>query len=134
MSGLNSSIGPFGVAVDPSGNLYVGDEGNNQVLKEDFADAPSLSFASTAVGVASADSPKSVTLENNGNAPLVLPVPASGNNPSIGVDFSLNGSGQSDCPVLNSGSASAATLAPGATCELACEFCANRVGFIGRSR
>ena len=133
VSGLNSSIGPFGVTVDPSGNLYVGDEGNNQVLKEDFADPPSLSFASTAVGVASTDSPKSVTLENNGNAPLILPVPASGNNPSIGVDFSLNGSGQSDCPVLNSGSATAATLAPGATCELPVSFAPTVLGSLAKS-
>jgi len=128
VSGLNSSIGPFGVAVDSSGNLYIGDEGNNQVLKEDFADPPSLSFVSTAVGATSADSPKTVTLENNGNAPLILPVPASGNNPSIGADYSLSTSSQSDCPVLNSGSASGAILAPGAACELPVSFAPTVLG------
>ena len=133
VSGLNSAIGPFGIAVDSSGNLYVGDEGNNQVLKEDFADAPSLSFASTAVGAASADSPKTVTLENNGNAPLVLLVPASGYNPSIGVDFSLNSSGQSDCPMLNSKSSSEATLAPGAACELPVSFAPTALGSLAES-
>src|SRR5579863_8301813 len=122
VSGLNSSIGPLGVAVDSSGNLYFGDEGNNQVLKQDFADPPSLSFATTAVGATSVDSLKTVTLENDGNAPLILPVPASGNNPSIGVGFSLNSSSQSDCPMLNSGSADEATLAPEAACELPVSF------------
>jgi len=133
VSGLNSSIGPFGVAVDSSGNLYVGNEGNNQVLKEDFADPPSLSFANSTVGVTSADSPKTVTLGNNGNAPLILTVPASGNNPSIGVDFSLNGSGQSDCPVLNSGSATGATLAPGAACEFPVSFAPTVLGSLAES-
>ena len=75
--------GPFGVAVDGSGNVFVADGNNNRVVKLDIADAPSLSFASTAVGSTSSDSPQSVTLSNNGNAALTFPIPSSGNNPSI---------------------------------------------------
>ncbi len=122
VSGLTSVGGPFGVAVDSGGNLYFSDQGNNWVLKEDFADPPTLTFANTAAGTTSADSPQVVTVENDGNSALTFPIPASGDNPSIGPDFTLDDSGQPDCLLLNSESAGAATLAPGATCELQVSF------------
>ena len=50
-SGFNN---PTGVAVDGFGNVYVADRDNNRVVKLDFADAPTLSFA-TATDVGSAD-------------------------------------------------------------------------------
>jgi streptogramin lyase len=63
--------GPFGVAVDGSGNVYVADSGDFRILKEDFADAPSLSFAPTNPGSTSSDSPQTVTVENVGGlAPI----------------------------------------------------------------
>jgi subtilase family serine protease len=61
---------PSGVAVDESGNVYIADSNRNRVLKEDFADAPSLTFANTVVGSTSTDSPRIVTVENAGNAAL----------------------------------------------------------------
>jgi len=61
---------PSGVAVDQSGNVYIADSNHSRVLKEDFADAPSLAFASTVVGSTSTDSPRIVTVENAGNAAL----------------------------------------------------------------
>src|SRR6202040_30397 len=39
---------PAGVSVDGSGNVFVADFGNNRVEKLDYADPPTLSFASTA--------------------------------------------------------------------------------------
>jgi len=62
--------GSKGVAVDGNGNIYVTDESNNQVVKLDFADPPALAFAATAGGSTSADSPRTVTVQNSGNAPL----------------------------------------------------------------
>ena len=128
MSSLNSNIGPFGVAVDVKGNVYIGDEGGNRVIMEDFADPPSLTFANTPVGSTSPDSPQTVTVENYGNVALTFPVPAAGSNPSIGQDFQLNDSAQSDCLLLNSQSGSPATLAPGASCQLPVSFAPSVTG------
>jgi hypothetical protein len=66
-SGLNV---PDGVAVDGSGNLYVVNSFDKQVVKVDRVDAPSLKFDSTNVGAKSADSPKTVQVENIGNKVL----------------------------------------------------------------
>jgi hypothetical protein len=133
VSGLNSALGPYGVAVDSTGNLYIGDEGNNRVLKEDFTDPPSLTFANTAVGSTSSDSPQTVTVENDGNAALTLPIPASGSNPSIGPDFTLAASGPSDCPAINSQSANPGSLAAGATCQLPVSFTPTVAGSLAES-
>jgi sugar lactone lactonase YvrE len=68
------------VAVDSIGNIYF--SGSNRIQKVS-ASVSGLSFASTAIGSTSSDSPQTVTLWNNGNTALTLPIPTSGNNPSI---------------------------------------------------
>jgi sugar lactone lactonase YvrE len=124
---------PFGVAVDGSGNVYIADSGNSRVLKEDLADSPSLKFATTAYGLASTDSPQTVTVSNVGNAPLTFPVPSSGNNPSIAMNFSLDGSTASACPLLESGSSAPGTLPAGAFCVLPISFTPAAVGALSGS-
>ncbi len=64
--------GQAAIAVDSSGNLYVADTSNVRVVKIDRADAPSLSFTSTDMGSTSSDSPKTVEIQNIGNATLTL--------------------------------------------------------------
>jgi len=124
---LNAVVGPpvaanpYSIAVDAGGNLYVGYigfVGNNSVAKVDFSSPPILNFASTPPGTTSADSPQTVTIENAGNAPLTFPVPASGNNPSVATNFTLDSSGASACPLVSSASSTAGTLAAGATCAM----------------
>jgi sugar lactone lactonase YvrE len=115
-------VSPSGVAVDGAGNIYAAVLEIGGVEKLDVSDPPILTFAGTPVGTTSADSPQIVTVENEGNAALTFPIPAAGNNPSIGPDFMLTGPGQSACPLLDSESASAATLVPGAACELSVSF------------
>ena len=61
---------PDGLALDGSGNLYIANTFNKQVLKIDRADPPSLKFDSTKEGSTSRDSPKTVEVENIGNASL----------------------------------------------------------------
>jgi sugar lactone lactonase YvrE len=61
---------PDGVAVDGSGNLYVANSYDEHALKIDRADAPSLHFDSTHIGSTSKDSPRTVKVENIGNAPI----------------------------------------------------------------
>jgi hypothetical protein len=126
----NGFRSPQNVSVDGSGNVYVADTGNTAVVKLDFADAPTLSFASTAVGSASSDSPVTVTLINSGNATLNFPVPSSGLNPSIAAGFTIGGS--STCPQITSTS-SAGTLAPGAFCTNVISFTPTAVGSISGS-
>jgi streptogramin lyase len=118
----------FGVAVDGSGNVYIADLYNSGVLKEDFADPPSLNFAMAAPGSTSSDSPQTVTVENVGNASLNFPAPSSGNNPSIGTNFTLNSSVASSCPLVRSGSSTIGTLAAGQSCLLPISFTPTAAG------
>ena len=124
---------PYGVVVDQAGNIYFANTGNNSVEKLDFADAPSLSFASTAAGATSSDSPQTVTVENVGNAALTFPIPSTGNNPSIMANFTLNSNGTSACPLLNAVSSSAGTLAAGASCQLPISFAPTTAGALNGS-
>jgi len=119
---------PTGLAVDGGGNVLVADAGNGRVAKLDLADPPSLTFASTAVGSTSTDSPQTVTVENIGNATLTFPIPSTGNNPSIAANFTLNSSGSSACPVLSVNSSAPATLAAGASCQLPISFAPTAAG------
>jgi DNA-binding beta-propeller fold protein YncE len=113
-SGLAS---PYGVAVDGSGNVFVGDPGVSAVKKIDFADPPSLSYASTVVG--STSSAQSVTVANVGNAALTF----SASGLTAPTDFTLvAGSGTpADCAANGS-------VAAGASCNLSIEFKPTQVG------
>ena len=113
---------PTGLVVDSSGNIFIADSGNGRIVKVDSSDPPSLSFASTLVGSSSADSPRTVTLQNNGNADLTLPIPATGNNPSIATGFSLDSNAPSACPVVGSGASTAGAVPAGTSCELPISF------------
>jgi len=113
---------PHSVALDASGNLYFTEGGVGTVQKIDRTDAPSLNFATTAVGSTSIDSPQLVTLANDGNAALSFPVPNSGNNPSISTNFNLQGAGAGDCPLVAASSSQPGTLAAGASCQLPISF------------
>jgi large repetitive protein len=97
------------VALDGSGNLYLANTFNQQVLKIDRADAPSLSFEPTRIGSTSTDSPKTVEVENIGNAALefsALTYP---------TDFPEAVSYDGDCT-------SSTSLAAAASCALTIDF------------
>ncbi|HEY2859233.1 MAG TPA: choice-of-anchor D domain-containing protein [Terracidiphilus sp.] len=121
-SGFN---GPNNVVVDGSGNVFVTESGLGRLVKLDYADPPSLSFAKTSVGVKSSDSPQTVTVSNNGNADLSFPFPASGDNPSIASGFALDSA--TTCPLVDTTS-SAGKLAAGASCRYAVNFIPVDVG------
>jgi hypothetical protein len=91
-----------GIAFDQRGNLYGGatDAMNNLVLQElQFASVPSLAFESVSVGNTSSDSPKSISIQNQGNADLDVSdlavstnwdqVPGSGTPADCTANFSL---------------------------------------------
>jgi sugar lactone lactonase YvrE len=116
----NGLVDPSGVAVDGSGNVYITDSLNYRVLKEDLADPPSLTFASTAVGATSSDSPRTATVSNDGNATLIFPLPATGENPSVPANFDWDPS--SSCELTTASSSAAFELAAGASCTMAFDF------------
>jgi hypothetical protein len=94
--------------------------GDTAVVELHYADPPPLSFASTHVGMLSSDSPKTVTVSNDGNAALTFPVPTTGDNPSLASSFLLNSA--STCEQTSSSSSAAYSLAAGESCTLAIDF------------
>jgi hypothetical protein len=105
--------GPSGVAVDASGNIYVADTFNNAVKEINRTTPPSLSFASTAVGATSTDSPQTVTLANIGNADLTFASITSST-----ASFSLD---STTCSTTTA-------LAAGTTCTASVSFAPTTVG------
>ena len=107
--------GPWDIAVDGLGNLYIVDAYNNAIRKVNVSSAPSLTFASTDYNAVSAA--QDVTVENLGNASLafasIVPAP----------NFTLGGAD------TNCGSA----LDPAASCVLGIEFAPMATGVINGS-
>lgn len=114
-STLDSGFGgPSGVTVDSNGNVYVGSSASTQVVKLDYADPPTLNFVA---GAGETSSPQTATITNYGNADFTFAPPATGYNPSVSSDFTIetNQSAGSPCPLLTATSG-AATLAAGSSC------------------
>jgi hypothetical protein len=99
---------PNGVTLDGSGNLYVADTFSEQVTKIDRADAPSLHFDTTKINSTSADSPKTVDVENIGNRSLKFSAV------TYPADFP-EASGNNECT-------SSTSLAAASTCALIIDF------------
>jgi hypothetical protein len=110
------------ITLDSAGNLYITDAGNNRIREVSAATPPTLNFAATDAGLASSDSPKTVTLENTGNGDLTFPIPSTGYNPSIAAGFTLDSTVSNACPLVSSSSQAAATLAAGDSCILSMSF------------
>ncbi len=110
---------PQGVALDGSGNIYVGDRHNNAVKELVRSTPPSLTFASSNVGVASSDSPQSVVIQNSGNAALTTVSPGL----SLSTNFiQVAGSGTpADCSATFS-------LTPSQQCNLSLSFIPTTTG------
>ena len=110
---LSSSI--FGVTVDPSGNLYIPDWTNNRLVFVNVSGA-ALKFASTNTGATSSDSPKTATVTNLGDQPLVFST-----NPTYTADFSNSSADNNPCT-------SSTSLQVGAACDVAVKFTPQTVG------
>jgi DNA-binding beta-propeller fold protein YncE len=119
---LPGTANPYGVTVDAGGNLYFTDIGKELVYKQDYADAPALSFLPTVIGNLSPDSPQTVWIENIGNENLTLPIPQSGTNPSAASNFELSENAATPCPTLTPGAAEPETLVPNGECGLSISF------------
>ncbi|WP_187142988.1 hypothetical protein [Terriglobus albidus] len=111
---------PLGLAIAPDGNLFISSASANALLELDVTSPPSLTFPATNAGTQS--SAQTITIQNNGNVALDFPIPASGNNPSISANFSLNSVGSTACPLVSYNGLTAGTLAAGAFCQLPISF------------
>ena len=118
------------LTLDNAGDIYVTDSGNQRIRKVTVTAAAPFAFANTYVYSSSADSPKTETIANIGNAALTFEVPGAGTNPSVSSGFSISNS--STCPLLSTLS-SAGTLGAGASCTDLISFTPQVVGTIGGS-
>jgi uncharacterized protein (UPF0297 family) len=117
---LGAGLGaPQSITAGENGNLYISDFGNGGSVPPSIqliqrSQPPSFSFASTAVGSTSTDSPQSVVIQNIGNQPLdAIPPGLLVTGPNF---VQVPGSGTpEDCT-------SSFTLTPGATCNLSLSF------------
>jgi hypothetical protein len=112
-------FGTSGVDVNGAGDVVAvepGAGGFNAITELDVSTPPSFIFAATPVGSTSADSPQTVTLVNNGNAPLNF-----SGNLAITAGFTLSPS--STCTQAGS-----ATLAPEDSCTLLINFVPTQSG------
>lgn len=100
---------PMETSIDGGGNVFVADLANQRVLKEDLADPPTVSFAATADGSTSTDSPKTVTVNNTGNSSLTF------TGVSFPSDFPENTPAPGDCT-------SSTVLSAATTCTLTINF------------
>jgi sugar lactone lactonase YvrE len=100
---------PTSVIVDPQGNLYIADTGGARVVCVNVGGA-NLSFASTAVGQTSTDSPQAATVTNLGNLDLLFSA-----NPTYTADFSIDSSDTNNITA-------ATTLGPGEVGDVSVNF------------
>jgi hypothetical protein len=108
------------IVVDGSGNILVEQSSSTTLVSElDVGDAPTLNFATTAVGSTSSDSPQKLSIVNNGNSTLTFSAPPSTASTVISAGFTL--SSNTTCPLVP-GSTSSLTLAPGVSCDLYINF------------
>ena len=114
---------PQSVALDASGNLYVGDQGvamtvpaSIQVIER--SQPPAFSFATTVIHGTSSDSPRSVQFENIGNQPLSGTAVLSDT-----LDFTVVG-GPGTVPDCNG----VISLALGALCNVSLSFSPQSLG------
>ena len=105
----------YGVTVDANGNVFIVDWSNNRLAKVNVSGA-TLTFANTAVGATSTDSPKTATVTNLGNQALVFSA-----NPSYTANFSENTSDTNSCT-------SSTSLDPGEVCDVSVLFTPQAAG------
>ena len=109
------------LVVDGSGNLLLFQtSGSGDLVSElDVGDAPTLTFLTTAVGSASGDSPRKLSIVNNGNSTLTFSAPPATASAVISAGFTLGAN--TTCPLVP-GSTASVTLAPGASCDMYISF------------
>jgi sugar lactone lactonase YvrE len=108
---------PGGVGIDPSGSIYIADQGNSMVRKI-VPGPPALNFGSTSIG--SISSPQAVSIGNIGNQALDF------STFSLTGAFLQQSSGKADC-------APGVTVSPAASCFVLVIFAPQTTGTLDGS-
>ncbi|MBE7158714.1 MAG: Ig-like domain repeat protein, partial [Rhodospirillales bacterium] len=125
------TLTPANISVPGGDSLYITPDGDfytvysNSTLAVYSRSLFSLTFPATVVGQVSPT--QTVTLENDGTAPLTISAPSTGNNPSVSQNFTYDPN--SGCPQLSPASNSI-TLAAGASCSQVVAFTPLQAGSI----
>jgi len=116
--------GPKGVAVAGNGNVYVADTGNNAVKELVRNTPPTITFNTATLDSTTdaTDGTKTVSVQNDGNQPLVFAIPTTGTNPTTAPDFTFTTTGSSTCPSLTTSAFTTSSLAANATCTVPLTF------------
>jgi sugar lactone lactonase YvrE len=105
---------PYGITLDAAGNVFFSHFASHDVISEiRRAQTPFLTFATTAVGTVSSDSPQVITIGNSGNTPL--PFIRLLLEPDPNFTRETGPGTPADCSLSFS-------LAPGASCDLSISF------------
>ena len=109
------------VAVDSAGNIFATSSASS-ITEFALATPPALTFptATTEGTTDTTDDPMSATVANDGNTPLIFPVPKTGKNPNVSSSFVWDSS--STCEQTTTASLTAFSLAEGANCTIAIDF------------
>ena len=114
-----------GIAVDSFGNLFYSDNSSKSInVIGPALGVPTLKFADTKAGTTNTDGPKTVRIQNLGNAPLnFLPLPPPLANPAYPTQFPQN---DIDTNLCGGGT----TLTAGAICDVSASFHPSAAGAI----
>ena len=105
-TGINEGLE---LAADSQGNLFASSYADKTLIEINRSVPPVLTFATTAVGATSSDSPKTISVSNIGNQPLNIAAL------TYPTDFPQAGGDAMAC-------AAPGSLAEGASCDLAVKF------------
>lgn len=114
-SGVTIGSFIFGITPDSNGNILVADWSNNRLVKVNVGQS-ALAYASTNVGSTSSDSPKTATVTDLGDQPLVLSAA-----PTYTTSFSENNGDTNLCTPTT-------TLLSGTGCDVSIKFTPQTAG------
>jgi hypothetical protein len=116
---------PLGIAVDSAGNVFAAIASESLIVELPRTQPPSMTFAASAIGAPSSDSPQSFTVQSTDNQALTAISPGF----AIGSNSfqQVQGSGTpTDCAAVFS-------LDPGATCNVSISFIPQTSGGVSSS-
>ena len=115
-----SSGSGFGLGLDENGSVFT--SLYPEVLQFDFSDPPSFTWSGQTNTGDTSPTTYTAFATDAGNAPITLPVPASGTNPSINPNWTWATTATGACPGVSADASSAVTIGLNTICDLTISF------------